>query len=473
LITRLTGARGRLTADVCIIGSGPAGMTIALELARAGKRVLLCEAGGESFNSKSQSYYAAPVVGDNYFPLQSCRARQLGGTSALWAGWCRPLDDIDFERPTPDGARWPIGRKELAVYSDRAAQILSVKTPHTGRQIGNSDFADAPFAFSPPTRFAQDFRTDLERLPSLQVILSSTFVGGIFDGDALSIAKFRSDDGSGSLEVAAKIYVLACGGIENARLLMWLNSQAANRLANPKVLGRYFMEHPYYRIAEGFVEKRMVEEANHIQAMAPTAEYLRRTGLNNCSIRLDRRRDQHQTKSLLRELACVAPETSKRLASLINRQIVCGVSVTAMWEQTASSENRIELTSQIDELGLPVPKLLWRKGKAEAETIRRVSSDWAKMMAQHSDGRVKLADWVRRDGVPSGEPQLPSCHHMGGTRMGNSSSSAVVDANCRVFGTRNLYVAGSSVFVTGGYANPTMSIVEISLRLAIHIKARI
>jgi choline dehydrogenase-like flavoprotein len=447
-------------------------MTIALELARAGKRVLLCEAGSDSFSSTSQSYYAAPVVGDNYFPLQSCRARQLGGTSALWAGWCRPLDDIDFERPTPEGARWPITRQDLAVYSDRAAQILRVKTPHPGRQIGTSNFADAPYAFSPPVRFAQDFRTDLERLPSLQVILSATLVGGVFDGDAMSIAKFRSDDGSGSMEVAAKFYVLACGGIENARLLMWMNAQAADRIANPKVLGRYFMEHPYYQIAEGFVESRMVEEANHIQAMAPTAEYLRRTGFSNCSIRLDRRRDQNQTRSLLRELACLAPEASKRLASLINRQIVCGVLVTAMWEQTASSENRIELTSQLDGLGLPVPKLFWRKGKAEAETVRGVATDWAEMMARYSDGRVKLEDWVRKDGVPPGEIQLSSCHHMGGTRMGNSSSSAVVDANCRVFGTRNLYVAGSSVFVTGGYANPTMSIVQISLRLATHLKTQ-
>jgi choline dehydrogenase-like flavoprotein len=447
-------------------------MTIALELARAGKRVLLCEAGAESFSSVSQSYYVAPVVGDNYFPLQSCRARQLGGTSALWAGWCRPLDAIDFERPTPDGARWPISRQDLAVYSDRAAQILRIKSPHPGRQIGTSDFADAPYAFSPPVRFAQEFRTDLEGLPSLQVILSATFVGGVFSGDAMSIARFRSDDGSGSMEVASKIFVLACGGIENTRLLMWLNSQAGDRLANPKVLGRYFMEHPYYSIAEGFVEKRMVEEANHIQAMAPTAEYLWRTGSSNCSIRLDRRRDQNQTKTLLRELACLAPEASKRLAYLINRQIVCGVSVTAMWEQTALSDNRIELTSQLDGLGLPVPKLFWRKGKAEAETIRRVATDWAEMMARHSDGRVKLADWVRQDGVPSGNLQLESCHHMGGTRMGNSSASAVVDSNCRVFGTRNLYVAGSSVFVTGGYANPTMTIVQISLRLAIHLMSK-
>lgn len=443
-------------------------MTVALEIARGHRRVVLCEAGPESFSPKSQDLYDAATVGDTYFPLKSCRARQLGGTSALWAGWCRPLDAIDFERPAADGGQWPLRRVDLEPFLADAAAILDVKAPHDGRPIPGTEFQDAPYAFSPPVRFAQKFRADLESSPTLQVVLHAAFVGAKFAGDGLSVAHFRDESGA-TLDVSATHFVLACGGIENSRLLLWLNANAGRPIANPDLVGRHFMEHPYYTIGECLVETRVIEEANRIQAMAPTAAFLRSKDVGNCSIRLDRRREADRTRSLVRELACVAPEISKRIASLVDRQLMCGVPVTAMWEQLPHRDNRVVLTGSRDRLGVPIPQLNWVKRHAEANTVRSVATGWAEMMAVKSFGRAKLADWVRQSGVPPDGLQHDSCHHMGGTRMGTAAHNGVLDADSRVFGVRNLFVTGSSVFVTGGYANPTMTIVQLALRLAKHL----
>jgi choline dehydrogenase-like flavoprotein len=83
--------------DVCIIGSGPAGVTVATKLSRAGKKVALLEGGGESYDQASQDLYKGNIVGDKYYPLDVARLRYFGGTSNHWGGWCRPLGKEDFE----------------------------------------------------------------------------------------------------------------------------------------------------------------------------------------------------------------------------------------------------------------------------------------------------------------------------------------------------------------------------------------
>ena len=83
--------------DVCVIGAGPAGITLARALAAAGASVALMEAGGLEISAESQDAYVGTTVGLDYFPLDTCRLRYFGGTSGHWGGMCRNLDAYDFE----------------------------------------------------------------------------------------------------------------------------------------------------------------------------------------------------------------------------------------------------------------------------------------------------------------------------------------------------------------------------------------
>ena len=116
--------------DVCIIGSGPAGITCALQLAENGKRVLILEGGDEKYTKQSQDIYSGTIDGDPYFPLTEVRLRQFGGTSGHWSGWCRPLGAQDFEtKGTNTDVAWPIKKYDLDPYLDQARDILEIKRP--------------------------------------------------------------------------------------------------------------------------------------------------------------------------------------------------------------------------------------------------------------------------------------------------------------------------------------------------------
>ena len=106
-------------------------------------------------------------------------------------------------------------------------------------------------------------------------------------------------------------------------------------------------------------------------------------------------------------------------------------------------------------------------------TIRACGLEVGRYLARREMGRVKLFDWVLDDdlslpGLEQGQ-ELAGYHHMGTTRMGTTPRDGVVDRDCRVFGIDNLYIAGSSVFRTSGHANPTLTIVQLALRLVDHL----
>ena len=108
-------------ADFCVVGSGPAGMTLALELDRYGRSVILLEGGGVDMSLDSQELYKGEVIGDHYVPLDAARLRYLGGTSGHWGGWCMPLTELAFQKkPGFEDAHWPIERKDLDPFLEQS-----------------------------------------------------------------------------------------------------------------------------------------------------------------------------------------------------------------------------------------------------------------------------------------------------------------------------------------------------------------
>ena len=113
--------------DVCIAGGGVAGITLTIYLARKGMSVLLLEAGGLDLEYESQEIYDGTIVGRDYFELDACRLRFLGGTSNHWGGMCYPLDEIDFhERDYAAWSGWPIEKTDLQPYAVEACRVLGL-----------------------------------------------------------------------------------------------------------------------------------------------------------------------------------------------------------------------------------------------------------------------------------------------------------------------------------------------------------
>ena len=239
--------------DLCIIGAGAAGITLAYALADTGIQVCLLESGGLENAEDIQALYDGDSVGlANASPI-GCRLRYFGGTTNHWEGWCAPLRDIDFEpRSWVPNSGWPIRKTDLDPYYERAQEIC---------QIGSFDFKTdashhfpefAPdkavtrhFQFSPPTRFGTVYRERLDRAANVQVLLYANTIGLETDASATEVRSVRLQTLQGrSGSVRARIFVLACGGMENARLLLLSNQVEPTGMGNSSgLVGQYFMQH--------------------------------------------------------------------------------------------------------------------------------------------------------------------------------------------------------------------------------------
>ncbi|RTZ61096.1 MAG: GMC family oxidoreductase, partial [Gammaproteobacteria bacterium] len=182
-----------ITADACIVGSGAAGVTLTLTLARAGQQVVLLEAGGLKLTEASQDFFRGESVGNRNHPLDELRQRQLGGTTGSWGGRCIPFDPIDFEqRDYIDNSGWPIEYNEVARYYPEALEWC-----HAGPAIFDAEQAGVPplipgfqdgdvktsllERWSLPTNFGKEYRDELEKHPNIRVFINAPCTDIILD----------------------------------------------------------------------------------------------------------------------------------------------------------------------------------------------------------------------------------------------------------------------------------------------------
>jgi choline dehydrogenase-like flavoprotein len=248
-----------LEGDLCIVGAGAAGITIAREFANSPLNVLLLEGGGFEFDPQMQELYRGEIVGQPYFPLQAAALHYFGGTTNHWAGWCATYEPIDFEqRDWVPHSGWPITRADLDPFYARAQKILDLGPyKYDAADWKNGDSARVPllgdskivwtkmWQFSPPTRFGAKYRDEIVKSPNIHLYTHANVVE-VEANDSLSAVRsvrIRGFDGK-ELRARAKRFVLACHSIQNARLLLASNKQAREGLANDNdLVGRYFMEH--------------------------------------------------------------------------------------------------------------------------------------------------------------------------------------------------------------------------------------
>jgi choline dehydrogenase-like flavoprotein len=256
-----------LEAEVAIVGAGPAGITLALELANAGHRVLLIESGGDSYSAEVQQL--GDTAGDDaaHVPMSLATRRQIGGASNLWGGRCVPFDPIDFQqRAIVADARWPVGYEELAGYFARACEwCMCGEAKFDAREIPSLATSElipgwpegeirstSLERWSLPTNFGRAYRATLRSSPNVTVVsrLTCTEIICTADGRHVQHLAARTLNGN-QIKIRAKRYVLACGGIESTRLLFASNRVHKTGIGNHSgQLGRWYMAHLGASIAQ-------------------------------------------------------------------------------------------------------------------------------------------------------------------------------------------------------------------------------
>jgi choline dehydrogenase-like flavoprotein len=501
-----------IDADICIIGAGAAGITMAREFIGSTTRVALIESGGLAYDDKSQSLYQGENIGLPSFDLNVNRLRYFGGTTNHWAGHCRPLDAIDFEkRNWIPHSGWPIGRRELDPYYLRAQPIVGLgpyeyenlgfwqnelKLPNL--QFNENRLSTVVYNQSPPTRFGQAYRSELKNAANIGVYLSANVleITSNSNGSKVTSLKLACIDGP-TLSATAKIFVLATGGMENARILLLSDRVQPKGLGNDNgLVGRYFMDHILLRPGAEislsdpnlnlllYSALHRVHQSQMFAILASPEALLRKEKLNNFRIHLVRRKPFYPAPvgRVMSRLDKVdgaqnpgETGTDPRGHGLDAHELrVAGrdaISLHMVLEPTPNPNSRITLSNKTDLFGQRKIDVNWQLDQKDLPIAYRAMELAALEFGRLGLGRAYAAifsDATRWPGnLEAGR------HHCGTTRMTDDPKTGVVDHNCKLNTVSNLYIAGSSIFPTIGYANPTLSIVALALRLSDHVKVQL
>lgn len=494
--------------DVCVIGTGPAGMAVARTLVEAGHEVALMEGGGLFLTEESQDLYVeGSNVGLDYDGLDIARLRLFGGSSNHWAGKCRAFDPINFEAlPHNPGSGWPIGPAELDPYRAAADAFLDLipaaDAPDLPLAQDTDRFRRVQFRYSDPvTQVGVKYRDEIEAAANVLCAVNANLVDLRLgeDGGRLEAALFRTyAEGDPGFEIRARLFCLCLGGLENPRLLLNCDRQRPQGLGNSTdAVGRYFCEHPHLRIGQVYFTQPVPAErflAEPERIFAPTDAFLRESEILSFSVNLVPLVGPPLgfAEELVRSTACVTGVTENIAERVLGRPMRCERGGLAKYfaqedggrqvlqaalslasEQSLIRDSRVMLDEARDGLGLRRISLDWRIGDLDYRTFETAVVSLGAHFAEQDEGRVLLDDWLLEDQVTMPGPgeghRVGGHHHMCSTRMSDDPATGVVDRDCRVHDVENLYVGGSSVFATPGYVNPTYTIVQLALRLGDHL----
>jgi choline dehydrogenase-like flavoprotein len=503
--------------------SGVAGITAVRRLLAAGCSVVLLESGGLDYEAATADLNAGRIVGEDYYALDHARLRLFGGTTAIWGGRCAELDPIDFEkRDWVPHSGWPLTAADLAPYYREARAVfgLALKPPTAVALCAdglalpgfNPDRIRIPlWSFDGQSdRFTYARCRDVVEHPRCTVVTHATAIDILATPDARAVTGVVARGLSGAvLRVTGDSVILATGGIENARLLLAARGTMPMGLGNAHdQVGRYFMEHPHARggrirspkawaLLAAFAGRHQVGGDTVAPLLTPGFALQRRDGLLNTSLTIAPRPPvdgtQHWGMRLyMRAKHDIAPSRHGRAAWkglkagvrriqsfsdplrpwLLHRMGKLDLALLVRAEQAPNPDSRVTLSAETDGTGLPRPVLDWRMSELDVRSVERMVRALGTEARRLGLGEVDPAEWLsdpsrrwRTDPLVSTHP-IGGYHHMGTTRMSSDPRQDVTDARARVHGVANLYVTGSSLFPTSGWANPTLTIAALSLRIA-------
>ncbi|GAA4972974.1 GMC family oxidoreductase [Pseudonocardia tropica] len=505
---------------VVVVGAGPAGIAVSRRLGEAGVPVVLLESGPDTvdprFPVEDGPLDRAETAGSRYrYPTEG-RARGIGGAGQTWRGQCLPLDRSDLAvRPWVPGSGWPLDPAELDRHRPAAEAFLDVAGGYDETRW--ADFAPLrPLNWDPErlrnflTEYCREVplgSRDRDRLAAsraVRVVVNATVTRAtLVDGRATGV---RIAAGGRRVEITGREVVLAAGGIENARLLQLSDPNGVGLGTGRAHTGRHLQDHPIVRtvridpVDHRVLRDRYVELRRRGRRVFPkialTAAAQEREGLlNACAVFEHVYSDSplDAVHRLRAELTGPGPRTLRpgdlvrgvaavpALARGLYRQRVRGVPFRGdapsgvflqVWvEQAPRADRRVTLGARRDALGLPVARIDWFCADEELHTSRLLTR-WvaedlrAAGVATTRDLPAMTDDDAWRGTVRDG------FHPAGTTRMSRDPHDGVVDPELAVHGVSGLSVVGGSVFPTSGFANPTLTIVQLALRLADRLRDR-
>jgi choline dehydrogenase-like flavoprotein len=534
-----------LQVDVAVIGGGPAGLTIAREL--TGKAdVLVLDSGGPSYEPGPQALNAVENTGEpsggrqapegrgyngslswlNAIPAFELRNRMLGGSTHTWIGKCAAFDDMDFAlRPWLRLSGWPFERNELMPHLGRAAELLNLgpnvydeklhdllrTAPEELRLDAKSlryffwQFSHERKKRGEPMRFANVARGLAQSGTKFLTNANVTEIRAEQRGyHSLSVASAEGNTAT----VRAKMVVLCCGGVENARLLLASNSLSPAGLGNTRgTVGRYLADHPRTTLMR-FRKSRDIDAVTrhfnfyglkhggaphfYLRGLSLSPAIQAREGLTNCAaypVQIHAADDPWAAlkrlakgggKSVIGDLLTVAGSAGMVASGAYQRLVKmrglphrsAELRFDVMAEQQLDPESRVTLSEKLDRFGKPIARVNWKIGETEVESIARLAQTIAVEFQRLGLPEPELAEWIA-SGDRAAAAFMDMAHPSCTTRMGSDPATSVVDRNAMVHGVDGLYVAGSSVFPTAGHANPTLMLVALSMRLADHLSERL
>jgi len=503
-----------LVTDVCIVGAGAAGITIARQLADSQLRVSVVESGGLEFEAETQELAENQVTDTAYPDLTASRIRQFGGTTNVWHGRCRPFQKFEMERRDwiPNSG-WPISFDDLVPYYKAAAKVCELPSDdfenidEFERRVGSSRLSfehniaqNLLFHYSPPTNFGERYWPELIGSKNITILLHANVVDIVPSDDLNKINSVEIKTLAGNrIVLFATIFVLATGAIENARLLLISNSRQEAGLGNAyDLVGRFFMEHPM--VEPGIMlpsapipENSLYDERDSSLLVAPTPEMhakeeiasfttfmfpsvyrtIETIGVKSArSIARDIGDGEfpdnlvEHLQNIITDLGSTTSYVGMKIGDLFDEE---SDELTVYWmvasaEMSPDPENRLILMKSRDQLGVPQVRLSFQLGEIDRRTILKGTEIISRAVGASNLGRVRL-DMNRGKTWEESIIGLRH-HHMGTTRMHENPRLGVVNQDCRVHGISNLFIAGGSVFPTSGSGVPTLTIVALAIRLA-------
>jgi choline dehydrogenase-like flavoprotein len=509
-------------ADVCIVGAGAAGIAIAREFVGTPYRILLLEAGGMASERDTQKLYEGEVVGRRHVGLLEGRERVFGGTTTVWGGQAIRLDEFDLgPRSWVPYSGWPVSKEELEPYYERAARVLRLG-PALSYQDLCTAFRIQPPAFdpsrlrmectqwSPAPNFAKTYGAELRSAPGICVLLHANVTSIVTNETATAVDRVEFKTLAGKEGAArARHYVVCCGGIETARLLLASDSVQPHGLANDHdLVGRFFQDHIHFgfgglpradrRRLENWFESFYVRGLKYYPVISLGCQKQREEGLLSIHGSVGFGDAPGSPVHALKRLFAIAFRGSRPRPGEVRYLLGLGLSrpgdalrllyrlyigkragtsgrgpigLGAQAEHAPNPDSRVTLGEERDRLGMRKVRLDWRLGELERRTLqgylKTIGGEFARLGLSSVDPKWAAAfdqpdQWLA--GVHD------SAHHMGTARMHESPRRGVVDPHCRVHGVVNLYLGSSAVFPTSGRSNPTLTIIALCLRIADRLK---
>jgi choline dehydrogenase-like flavoprotein len=537
-----------VVAEVAVVGSGPSGITCALELAENGFDVVLIESGTQKFSTEIQALGDADQVDlHRHAPMSECTRRQLGGASVIWGGRCVPYDPIDFDkRSFVADAEWPIRYADLLPYFGKACKYLvcgdpvfnsfqipeiNQKTIVPGLPDGDVKSSDLE-RWSLPTNFGSFYRAELQKSKRITVVQGLTCCRLVTRDDGKQVTSLYATSKNGrTVNVRARQYVLACGGLETTRLLLASNQQHAGGIGNQSdCLGRYYVGHISGKIARvhfttppdktiyGYLQDRSgvylrprftlsrecqlqngllnfaawlvnptignpvhgngILSFAYLALASPFGKYfapeaIRKAAIKDappgCTFRhaWNMFRDFPRTAAFVPSFGIRRFMRRRRVPGFFQPSRCNVYDLHYHAEQIPTRQSRVTLSTETDANGVPRLNIDFRYSQRDVDSVIRSHKLIDAHLRSHNVGHLEYATESLEKSV--WEQAADGFHQVGTTRMSETPEQGVVDTNCRVHGVENLYLATGSIFPTSSQANTTFMIVVFALRLAAHL----